>query len=219
MEKIILKLETVNSDEALITLILAHGSGQSMNSEFMVSVAAELIKECSAIEVIRFNFPFMDKIESTGRHRPPDRPVVLEEYYKQVVDFVRSRKNATPTLLIGGKSLGGRIATMIADEMSVDGVVCLGYPFHPPGKPERLRTAHLQELVTPTLICQGERDPFGNHTEVLAYTLPKSIEICWLNDGEHSFKTRKSSGVTQQDNLSQSALNIAAFALQTMQNK
>ena len=90
-------------------------------------------------------------------------------------------------LVIGGKSMGGRMATMVADELGVRGVVALGYPFHPPGQPEKLRTEHLAEMTTKTLIVQGTRDPFGTREEVSAYRLSPTISIEWMEDGEHSF--------------------------------
>jgi len=113
--------------------------------------------------------------------------------------------------VIGGKSMGGRIASMIADDAGVDGLVCLGYPFHPPGKPEKLRTAHLRDLQTPTLIVQGTRDPFGKPEEVDAYDLSDGIRIVWLEDGDHSFKPRKSSGRTLEQNFGEAIAAIAAF--------
>jgi predicted alpha/beta-hydrolase family hydrolase len=113
--------------------------------------------------------------------------------------------------VIGGKSLGGRIASMLADETGVAGLVCLGYPFHPPGKPDRLRTEHLRTLHTPALILQGTRDPFGSPDEVSGYALSTSIRVHWLVDGDHSFKPRKSSGRTEQDNWNEGIEVVAAF--------
>lgn len=114
-------------------------------------------------------------------------------------------------LLIGGKSLGGRLASLIADEQEVAGLICLGYPFHPPGKPERLRNAHLQVLRTPTLICQGSRDPFGSREEVSGYTLSPVIRIHWLEDGDHGFRSRKSSGRTERENWNEAMDAIIDF--------
>jgi predicted alpha/beta-hydrolase family hydrolase len=117
-----------------------------------------------------------------------------------------------PTLLIGGKSMGGRIASMVADDCAVDGLVCLGYPFHPPGAPDKLRTAHLLGLRTPTLVLQGTRDPFGGEDEVPTYGLSSSIRLHWLGDGDHSFKPRVRSGRTLQQNLTEALDATAAFA-------
>ncbi len=114
-------------------------------------------------------------------------------------------------LLIGGKSMGGRIASLVADECNVRGLVCLGYPFHPPGRPERLRTAHLRDLKTPTLILQGERDAFGRPDEVSEYDLSSKIRVHWIADGDHSLKPRKSSGRTQEQNLSEVVEEILRF--------
>jgi predicted alpha/beta-hydrolase family hydrolase len=114
-------------------------------------------------------------------------------------------------VVIGGKSMGGRIASMIADEAGVAGVVCLGYPFHPPGKPERLRTAHLETLETPTLIVQGTRDQLGTAEDVASYALSPSIEIAWMEDGDHSFKPRKKSGRTHEQNLDAGAEAVVDF--------
>lgn len=107
--------------------------------------------------------------------------------------------------------MGGRIASMIADHCGVAGVVCLGYPFHPPGKPEKLRIAHLQSLRTPTLIVQGTRDPFGKPGEVRSYGLSPAIELVWVPDGDHSFAPRKKSGRTDERNLDEAAEAIIAF--------
>jgi hypothetical protein len=107
----------------------------------------------------------------------------------------------TGSLVIGGKSMGGRIATMVADDAAVLGVVCLGYPFHPPGQPDKTRTRHLETLRTPTLIVQGTRDSFGLPEDVETYKLSRAIRIEWLDDGDHSFKPRVRSGRTEADNV------------------
>jgi predicted alpha/beta-hydrolase family hydrolase len=104
-------------------------------------------------------------------------------------------------LVVGGKSLGGRIASMIADEAKVRGLVCFGYPFHPPGRPEKLRTARLRDLETPALVLQGTRDPFGSPEEVRGYRLSRSIRVVPVPDGDHSFKPRAKSGRTEGENL------------------
>ena len=114
-------------------------------------------------------------------------------------------------LVIGGKSLGGRMASMIADRAEVHGLVCLGYPFHPLGRPERLRTAHLESLRTPALILQGTRDPFGKPDEVAGYTLSPRIRVVWIEDGDHSLKPRKSSGRTEEQSLGDAIDAIAEF--------
>jgi predicted alpha/beta-hydrolase family hydrolase len=98
-------------------------------------------------------------------------------------------------LVVGGKSMGGRVASMVSDQLlaagKIVGLLCLGYPFHPPGRPEQLRTAHLEALRTPALICQGTRDPFGTREEVAGYALSEQIELFWVEDGDHDLKPRK----------------------------
>jgi predicted alpha/beta-hydrolase family hydrolase len=114
-------------------------------------------------------------------------------------------------LFIGGKSMGGRMATLVADELRVRGVVCFGYPFHPPGKPARLRTAHLEALATPMLVLQGERDPFGTRDDVASYRLSPQIRVEWIADGDHSLRPRAKSGVTESQNVTRAIESAATF--------
>lgn len=176
-----------------------------MDSEFMNRVA-DLISE-AGIEVVRFEFEYMAKRREDGKRRGPDRAPKLVARFQSVL----AELGPPGEVVIGGKSMGGRIASMIADEAGVAGLLCLGYPFHPPGKPERLRTAHLETLETPTLILQGTRDPFGTREEVADYSLSHSIEVAWMEDGDHSFKPRKKSGRTLEQNLREAAEAAIAF--------
>ena len=180
-------------------LLLAHGAGAPMDSPFMNAIADSVA--AAGIEVIRFEFEYMAKRREDGTRRGPDRAPKLIARFEEVLSLV----GPAAEVVIGGKSMGGRIASMIADEVGAAGVVCLGYPFHPPGKPERLRTAHLETLKTPTLIVQGTRDRLGSEEEVAAYTLSPSIELAWMADGDHSFKPRKKSGRTAEQNLEAAA--------------
>ena len=189
-------------DNASATVALAHGAGQPMDSPFMTSVAEGLAD--AGFRVARFEFPYMARRRITGRKGGPDRAPVLCETWHAVIRHI-----SPDNLVIGGKSMGGRIASMVADEAGVAGLICFGYPFHPPGKPEKLRTEHLATLRTPTLICQGERDPFGTSAEVDDYTLSAAIKVEWLGDGDHSFKPRKKSGRTEAQNVSE-AIELAA---------
>jgi predicted alpha/beta-hydrolase family hydrolase len=107
--------------------------------------------------------------------------------------------------------MGGRIASLVADECGARGLVCLGYPFHPPGEPQKLRTAHLAGLRTPALIVQGTRDPFGTPDDVAGYRLAPGIRIVWLEDGDHSFKPRASSGHTEAEHLRTAVAAVAGF--------
>ena len=186
------------------TIVLAHGAGAPMDTDFMNAFADALADR--SLRVVRFEFPYMAAFRGSGKRRPPDRPPILRETWIQVV-----RSLDTDKLVIGGKSMGGRIASLIADEAGVSGLVCLGYPFHPPGTPDRLRTEHLQTLQTPTLILQGERDALGNRDEASGYDLSSQIEIRWLPDGDHSFKPRKASGRTAEENWQNGVELVDAF--------
>lgn len=192
-------------EESPLCLVLAHGAGAPMDTPFMNAIADTVAE--AGISVVRFEFEYMAKRREDQKRRGPDRAPKLIERYQEVLEHLGDPRRA----IIGGKSMGGRIASMIADDAGVAGLVCLGYPFHPPGKPERLRTAHLEALRTPTLIAQGTRDPFGTPEEVASYTLSPSIEVVWIEDGDHSFKPRKKSGRTNEQNLATAAEAIIAF--------
>lgn len=179
---------------APLTFAFTHGAGAPMNSDWMNTVADQIA--VAGYRVVRFEFPYMAERRETGKKRPPNTQKVLLETWRAVIGDL-----GADTLVIGGKSMGGRMASMVADEMHVRGVVCLGYPFHPPGRPEKLRTEHLVDLKTPTLICQGERDPFGTTAEVPDYPLSNAIKVHWLPDGDHGFKPRKKSGHTEDENI------------------
>jgi predicted alpha/beta-hydrolase family hydrolase len=166
----------------------------------------------AGMRVARFDFPYMQRARAEGRRRPPDRLPVLLQSMGHAIDGVLATGVAAERLLIGGKSMGGRVASLLADERRPAGLVCLGYPFHPPGKPQRLRTEHLATLRTPTLICQGERDPFGRRDEVSGYVLSPAVRLAWLPDGEHSFKPRKASGHSEAENLAKAVRLIMDFA-------
>jgi predicted alpha/beta-hydrolase family hydrolase len=186
------------------TIILAHGAGAGMDTDFMNAFAQGLGNR--GLRVVRFEFPYMAAKRETGKGRPPDREPVLRETWHRIIDSAKSDH-----LFIGGKSMGGRIASLVADEAEVAGLVCLGYPFHPTGKPEQLRVEHLKAIRTPTLIVQGERDPFGSRDEVSGYKLSKRVLIHWLTDGDHSLKPRKSSGRTMHENWGEGIDATASF--------
>ena len=189
---------------ASATIALAHGAGAGRDTPFMSFFATELGQR--GLRVARFEFPYMANRREGGKGGPPDREPVLRETWLRVVEVLGRDR-----LIIGGKSMGGRIASMVADEAGVAGLVCLGYPFHPVGKPDRLRVAHLETLKTPTLILQGERDPFGTREEVVGYKLSPAIQIRWLTDGDHSFKPRKASGQTERENWATAVEEITRF--------
>ncbi|MBW7836730.1 MAG: alpha/beta hydrolase [Sphingomonadales bacterium] len=174
-------------------LALAHGAGAPMDSPFMTAFAEGL--GARGIRVARFEFPYMAARRNTGRKLPPDRQPVLLDAWARAVQALGHRE----TLVIGGKSMGGRLASMVADTLGVRGLACLGYPFHPPGKPAQTRITHLADLKTPALIVQGTRDPLGGRTDVAGYALSPSIEIAWIEDGDHDLKPLKRSGRTQDE--------------------
>ncbi|MDP3316456.1 MAG: alpha/beta fold hydrolase [Devosia sp.] len=198
-------------EEARFTLLLAHGAGAPMDSASLNATAKALAT--AGIRVARFEFAYMAARRTGTRRPPPKAETVIPEYIAAVDDL-----GPTPgPLLIGGKSMGGRVASMAADALfdarRIAGLVCLGYPFHPPAKPTQLRTAHLKGLRTPTLIVQGTRDEFGIPPEVKTYDLSPQIELLWLEDGDHDLKPRKAiSGFTTAQHLQTLADSVRAFA-------
>lgn len=190
--------------DAAATVVLAHGAGAGMDHEFLATFAQDL--GAVGIRVLRFEFPYM-AARRRGERRPPDRLPVLQQRFGEVV----AQAGPVGTMVLAGKSMGGRVATTIADELGVRGVVAIGYPFHPPRQPQELRTAHLAALRTPTLILQGERDPFGTRAEVATYSLSAAIAIQWFADGDHSLAPRRSSGHTAAGHLRSALDLVAAF--------
>lgn len=173
-------------------VLLAHGAGAGMDSPFMTMVAHELGER--GLSVARFEFPYMQRRRQQGVRSAPDRaPVLLEAFRSAAQELVGT--DGLHTLVIGGKSMGGRMASMLADELGVAGVVCLGYPFHPPASPDKLRVEHLASLATPCLIVQGTRDSFGTQAEVSKYNLSAAISVQWVPDGNHDLAPRKRSGL------------------------
>ncbi len=196
-------------DDAAAVIVLAHGAGAPMDSRFMNDFAKAL--GTSGLRVIRFEFAYMAGRRTGEGRKPPSRAERVMGEYR---DLVESLDEGRP-LFIGGKSMGGRVASMVADELfaagKIAGLVCLGYPFHPPGQAAKLRTAHLEGLKTPALICQGTRDPFGTREEVAGYALSKAIGIYWLEDGDHDFRPRRESGRTAKQNLNDAADAVAEW--------
>jgi predicted alpha/beta-hydrolase family hydrolase len=197
-------------DNALVTILLAHGAGAPMDSASMTATAKALA--AAGFRVARFEFAYMAARRS-GQRKPPPRAESVQPEYVAAIDALQAKGK----LIIGGKSMGGRVASMIADQMlaagNIAGLLCLGYPFHPPEKPQQLRTAHLAQLRTPTLIVQGTRDPFGTPDEVAGYQLSKAIALLWLEDGDHDLKPRKKiSGYSAADHLKTMADRVAAWS-------
>jgi len=184
--------------------IFAHGAGAGMEHDFMTAVAKGLVEQ--GIRVVRFNFPYMVKRAEDGKKRPPDRAPKLLEAYEEVITHFTSQ-----SIVIGGKSMGGRMSSLLADNELVAGIACLGFPFHPPGKPEKYKGEHLASIEKPTLILQGERDTFGKREEFDSFVLSEQVKVSFLPDGDHSFKPRKSSGYTEADNIALTVEQLARF--------
>ena len=189
--------------------VFAHGAGAPLTSDFMEKVATGLAKQ--GIRVARFNFNYMQQRIETGSRRPPERAPHL---IKQFMDVIQTLNQP---MVIGGKSMGGRMATLLAAQepaellQNVKGIACLGYPFHPQGKPEKLRTEHLPAIKQPVAVIQGSRDRLGDKEEVEGYSLPEHFQWCWLEDGDHDFKPRVKSGLTQQQHIQSSIDFLVAY--------
>ena len=188
------------------TLILAHGAGAPMDSQWMAEMAERLAVR--GVNVLRFEFPYMVQRRRDGGKRPPNPQPVLLECWREV--FSEVRRHVAGPIAIGGKSMGGRMASLLADELGADALVCLGYPFYAAGKPEKPRVAHLAHVKTPTLIVQGERDALGNREAVEAYTLSPAIEVHWLVAGDHDLKPLKASGFSHAQHLEAAADRIVS---------
>lgn len=193
--------------DARATLILAHGAGAPMDSGFMQEMAQSLAAR--GIAVLRFEFAYMAARRLDGKKRPPNPQAQLLQQWRDV--YARVRQQVAGPLAIGGKSMGGRMASLLADELEVDALVCLGYPFYAAGKPEKPRVAHLADLRVKTLIVQGERDALGNSETVAGYALSPAIELLWLAAADHDLKPLKSSGFTHPQHLASAAKVIADF--------
>jgi uncharacterized protein len=197
------------STDAAVRFLCAHGAGAGMETPFL-KLVAELLAE-RGIATYRFEFAYMAARRLGGPRKPPPKAERLMDEYRAAAAAVPA---GTP-LLIGGKSMGGRVASLIADELyaqkRIAGLACLGYPFHPPKKPEQLRTAHLLKLACPALIVQGERDPFGARAEVEGYGLSPTIRLHWASDGDHDLGPRGASGFTRKGNLAAAADAVAGW--------
>lgn len=198
-------------EDAAVTVILAHGAGAPMDSGSLTATAEGLVG--AGLRVARFEFGYMASRRSASGRKPPPRAEKLNSEYIAAIDGLRAKG----PLIIGGKSMGGRVASMVADQLfaagRIRGLLCMGYPFHPPDKPDQVRTKHLADMKTPTLIVQGTRDQFGTRADVSGYQLSAAIELLWLEDGDHDLKPRKrTSGLTAADHLKTMAEAVSAWA-------
>lgn len=204
-----------NIDNPIAQIIFAHGAGADMHHDFMLQIT-RLLNQAN-MNVLRFNFPYMDKRIALGKRYPPDRMPKLIECYKQVInDFVVTHKKSKDLpLFIGGKSMGSRVAaTLGSDEAileKIQGVFCLGYPFHPPKKAEKLRLEPLQNTRKKTLIIQGERDTLGSQVEIKQYDIASLCQLLFVADGDHSLKPRVKSGFTHLQHMKSAVRAIAQF--------
>ena len=209
-------------------IIFAHGAGANMHHEYMVSMTDKLIAQ--GYQVYRFNFLYMQANMQDGKRRPPDRAPKLLAHYEQVLLDVQQKMalgliNCRRIVLMG-KSMGGRMSAIltssdhqfqqpiIADVINkIAAVVCLGYPFIPlkGGEP---RLMPIQHNPLPMLIVQGERDKFGDLQQLPTWDLGEHVDVCWIGDGDHSFKPRKSSGYTLEGNLNTAVAYINQFIAQ-----
>ena len=187
--------------------IFAHGAGASMDSEFMQGVADALAVR--GVAVLRFEFSYMNRRRVDGVKSPPSKMPVLLDEFRELLRTVRAL--GVRRVVLGGKSMGGRAASMLMDEQAVSGCVCLGYPFHPVGRSSELRIDHLLSICTPTLIVQGERDRFGMRAEVEAYSLAEWVQYHWVLDGDHDFKPLKRSGVDETFEMEKAIDKVAGF--------
>lgn len=196
-----------------ITLLLAHGAGAPAHSPFMESLSEALVLQ--GITTIRFEFPYMERRRDDGRKRPPDRQPALLAHFREVIRQVAADYGGK--IFIGGKSMGGRMASILAAETDlpevVNGCVCFGYPFHPPGKSRQWRVDHFDQFCRPVMIIQGTRDPFGKRDEVeqCERLAASDCRIHWIEGGDHDLKPLAKQPETRDVMIQNAARAAAAF--------
>lgn len=191
------------------TLVLAHGAGAPQSHPWMVAMARTIASH--GLDVVTFDFLY-----THAKRRLPDRPEVLEATWRAVFAAVRDRKGTSRPLIVGGKSMGGRIATQVAAQggfPDLAGIVLLGYPLHPPGQPKKLRTAHLPKVTVPMLFIQGSRDSFGSPAELAPFvdSLPAGGRIFAIEGGDHSLNPPKRTGESLPTVMTRVAGEIVRF--------
>lgn len=214
-------LITPAKNSARAVIILAHGSGAGMRHHFMSTLADAL--SAHDFEVVRFNFPYMQLAEAAGKPRPPSKMPTLVQAMQDVIQLVSKLEPDLP-LIVAGKSMGARVSSHILTnekltqapltQCQIKAGISFGYPFHPPGKADKLRLSHFDEIAKPHLVLQGTRDPFGKRNEVESYSVGKMNNIVFVESGEHSFIPLKSSGSSQQTLIEFAALQSAKFIQQ-----
>lgn len=201
-------------DSPRATVLLAHGAGAPMDSAFMNRIAEGLAGH--GLAVARFEFAYMAKRRTTGKKFPPPKAEKLSSEFRAAIAAVLAAPERVGPIVVGGKSMGGRVAAITAGEAlpeEVAGVACLGYPFHGPGRPEEIRLAPLQNGLLPTLVLQGERDEFGSRVEVEELPVGEKTRFEWIEDGSHDFGPRGASPATLKTNVAHACEALAAFAL------
>ncbi|MGR2739826.1 alpha/beta family hydrolase [Billgrantia sp. Q4P2] len=188
-------------------LLIAHGAGAGQHSPYMRQLRDALAGQ--GVQTLAIEFGYMQRMQREGRRIPPSRIDRLVEELSRWCDILTQPQGGT--LWLGGKSMGGRAASLLAARDQAAGLVLCGYPFHPPSKPDSLRLAHWPLIDCPTLVVQGTRDPFGTQEEVSHYEFAAQVHLHWLEDGDHDWKPRQRSGRTQAELIEEGAAVIATF--------
>lgn len=190
-------------------LLLTHGAGAGQTSRFMQRLRESLALH--GVQVWAIDFAYMQRVWHENRRRPPPRIENLVDELAAWRDTLTPLAGEAPSLLwLGGKSMGGRVASLLAARDEAPGLALFGYPFHPPGKPERTRLAHWPNLTCPTRVLQGTRDPFGAEGEVRGYALPATAHVHFLDDGDHDWQPRRRTGHDQASLIEEAARVVAA---------
>ncbi|GEN28632.1 hypothetical protein HVA01_22780 [Halovibrio variabilis] len=197
----------VSGEAKVGRLLFAHGAGAGQQSLFMRQYVAALASR--GVQVLCMDFPYMQQMQATGRRRPPPPIAQSLEHFSEWYALLNSLFDSP--LWVGGKSMGGRVATLLASQQPCPGVIVAGYPFHPPKSPDKLRLSHWPAIQCPLLVTQGERDPFGSREDVSGYELPANAQLAWLTDGDHDFKPRRISGLTQTVLIDEATQVAASF--------
>jgi len=194
-------------DNAKALVIFAHGAGADKSHDFMETVSQGL--NLQQISVLRFNFNYMDERIEKENRRPPDRMPKLLNCFENILAEV----DKSLPIFLAGKSMGGRVAATLAgdENINVEGVMCLGYPFHPQKKPEKLRLEPLQETKKPILILQGTRDALGNEEEIASYEISDKCKCIFFSDGDHNLKPRVKSGFTHSEHINNAINDMVNF--------
>ena len=201
-------------ERARATFVFAHGAGGPMDGSFMNRVAEGLAAR--GLAVARFEFPYMAMRRTSGRKPPAPKAATLSPAYRAAIEAVVAAPECVGPVVIGGKSMGGRVAAITAGEPldpRVVAVACLGYPFHPPNRPTELRLEPLRGARLPTLVLQGDRDEYGSRAEVEALDVGRNARFVWIEDGSHDFGPRGASPATLKTNIAAACDALADFVL------